>query len=115
MPINMPRRKPGITVSDEELKNKLRAAEETLRGVLIPGYDVDLVSSGVVKLLRISFDGKRLAVFLDYTGSDPSCVFCRFINVQLWARILREARYKLSELGFDDVIFYDWSTGAKLE
>jgi len=83
--------------------------------VIIPGYDVDLVSSGVVKRMRLSYDKKKLAVFLDYSGSDPSCMFCRFINLQIWNRILRDARDKLVKAGFEDVVFYDWGTGDKLD
>ncbi len=99
--------------SPEQLE-VLRRAEEALRTVIIPGYDVDLVGSGVVKRLRLTRDG-RLLVFLDYTGSDPHCNFCRFINWQLWKKILAQAEEALGKYNLPPATFIDWATGAKIE
>lgn len=98
------------------LLEKARAAERVLAAVEVPGFDVDLLSSGAVKRIRVSRDGGSVAVFIDFTGSDPSCYFCKFINWSLWRRILRDAADKLKvEAGFREVVFFDWATGAKIE
>ncbi len=89
--------------------------EESLSTVIVPGYDIDLVSSGIVKRIRVSRDGKKVAVFLDYSGSDPGCYYCKFINWSLWKRLLTDAESKLKSQGFDEVLFIDWFTGAVIE
>lgn len=92
----------------------LMKAEEALKSVVIPGYDVNLVYSGIVKKLRLTGDGKLL-VYLDYTGSDPHCNFCRFINWQLWRKILVQAEDALRRENIPSVIFVDWATNARIE
>lgn len=92
-----------------------KTAEEELSKVIVPGYDIDLVSSGIVKRLRVSRDGKKIAVFIDYTGSDPGCYYCKFINWSLWKRILSDAESRLKSRGFEETIFVDWATGAVIE
>jgi len=96
-----------------EILAAFRKAEEALRRVEIPGYDFDIVSSGVVKRLRLS--GDKLIVFLDYFGTDPSCFFCRFINQALWNTILSKAAKELEKAGIRNVEFVDYATGLKLE
>jgi hypothetical protein len=76
---------------------------------------VDLVTAGLVKRIRVSRDGRSVAIFIDYTGSDPSCFFCRFISRTLWARILEKAREQLRVEGFAEVEFYDYATGLRIE
>ncbi len=106
---------PGSAVGAAELVKLARRAEEVLSTVEVPGFDVDLVTSGAVKRIRVSRDGGAVAVFIDFTGSDPSCYFCKFINWTLWKRILRDAEARLKESGFRDVEFYDYATMAKIE
>lgn len=106
----------GAEGAAAQLLEKARAAEEVLTTVEVPGFDVDLLSSGAVKRIRVSRDGGAVAVFIDFTGSDPSCYYCKFINWSLWRRILRDAAIKLKEeAGFREVVFFDWATGAKIE
>ena len=97
------------------LKARLEAAERALSKVRVPGYDVDLVSGGVVVKMRVSLDGSKLVVYLDYYGRNPGCSFCRFISDTLWAKIIGEARSRLAEEGFREVYFLDAYTGASIE
>ena len=106
---------PGSAVGAAELVKLARRAEEVLSTVEVPGFDVDLVTSGAVKRIRVSRDGGAVAVFIDFTGSDPSCYFCKFINWTLWKRILRDAEARLREAGFREVEFYDYATMARIE
>ncbi len=99
----------------EALLRRLKEIEVILEKVKVPGFDVDVVSSGVVQKLRISADGKRLAVYVDFTGSDPSCGFCKFINHTLWSAIAREIRNALINVGFTEVLIIDSSSGAPLD
>jgi metal-sulfur cluster biosynthetic enzyme len=108
------RKRPGDTQYDPSVLELFRRAEGALRRVEVPGYDVDLVSSGIVKRLRMSRDNK-LIVFLDYYGTDPSCYFCRFINQALWNTILSKARRELEQVGITSVVFVDYATGLELE
>ncbi|ABM80886.1 iron-sulfur cluster assembly protein [Hyperthermus butylicus] len=96
-----------------ELAPIFHRAESVLRQVIVPGFDADIVSLGVVRKLRLS--GDTLVVFVDYTGTDPSCFFCRFINNQLWRTILSKAKSALHEAGFDKVVFIDYRTGLEIE
>ncbi len=89
-------------------------AEEALRRVQVPGYDVDLVASGIVRRMKLTPEGK-LIVFLDYYGTDPSCFFCRFINTALWATILEKASKELTQAGIPRHEFRDIATGLLLE
>ena len=93
----------------------LERAEEELSGVIVPGYDYDLMSSGAVKKLKLSYDMETLYVLIDYTGSDPGCNFCRFINWQVWKKILEDAEKRLLGLGVKRVVFIDWATGAVID
>jgi len=96
-----------------EVLELFRRAEEALSRVEVPGYDMDLVSAGVVKRLRLS--NGRLIVFLDYYGTDPSCFFCRFINQAMWNTILSKASKELAKAGIENVEFVDYYTGLRLE
>jgi len=106
-----PPRPPGAA----ELVRRAEEAERVLSTVEVPGFDVDLVTSGAVKRIRVSRDGRAVAVFIDLTGSDPSCYFCKFINWTLWKRILGDAEERLREAGFSVVEFYDYATRARIE
>ena len=99
---------------DPEMLRKFKLAEEALRKVEVPGYGVNIVDSGVVKLLRLT-DDERLIVFLDYFGSDPACYFCRFLNNYLWSRIINKAKEELKKVGFTKLTFMDYYTGFLLE
>ena len=96
------------------LARRAREAEEALRGVVVPGYDVDVVSSGVVVKLRVSRDGSGVMVFIDYYGRNPGCSFCRFISDTLWAKIFREMVEALRRASFERVVIVEAYTGALL-
>jgi len=89
------------------LDARVARALQALSRVQVPGYDVDIVSSGVVARVRVSLDGSKIAVFLDYTGSNPSCSFCRFLNDRLWQKILGDVREALEEAGFEEIYLLD--------
>lgn len=112
-------RRPGSGVAVERLSPQaaeaIRRAEAALSRVVIPGYDVDIVSGGLVRRIRVSHDGSRVLVALDYTGSDPGCNFCRFISRTAWRKIVEETRRALSEAGFSEVIVVDHATGLPIE
>ena len=97
---------------DEDVLKLFHRAENALRKIIIPGFDVDLITAGIVRRLRLS--GDTLVVFVDYTGSDPSCSFCRFINDRLWETILAKAREALSKEGFRRIVFIDYLTGREI-
>lgn len=100
-------------MSGNALLTKLRIVEDMLRRVVVPGFDVDVISSGVVSRLRISSDGRKLIVYLSFLSSDPGCPFCKFINHTLWTTIARNVRDALvgSSL-FDEVLVVDELTKA---
>ncbi|MCE4615005.1 MAG: iron-sulfur cluster assembly protein [Desulfurococcales archaeon] len=89
------------------LRKRIDKAMDALSRVIVPGYDVDLVSSGVVTRIRVRYDGSGILVFLDYQGSNPGCSFCRFLNDNVWRRILDDAKARLGESGFSDIVFVD--------
>ena len=89
------------------LEARLKKAVAALSKVVVPGYDVDIVSSGVVARIRIGLEGSRIAVYIDYSGSNPGCSFCRFINDNLWRKILGDAKRRLEEEGFREIYFLD--------
>jgi metal-sulfur cluster biosynthetic enzyme len=97
-----------------ELSRLAETVERVLRGVEVPGFDIDVVSSGVVRSFRLSRDGRRVAVFVDFLGSDPGCGFCRFVNHTLWSTIARRIREALRASGFDEVSVVDVRSGAEL-
>ena len=92
-----------------------RRAEEVLASIEVPGFDVDFLSTGAVRRIRVSRDGSKVAVFVDFTGSDPSCYYCKFINWSVWKSILGRAEAELKNAGFREVMFIDAATGAKIE
>lgn len=97
------------------LLEKLKEVERILKDVEVPGFDVDVITSGVVSRLRISNDGRRLAVYLDFKRSDPKCPFCMFINHTLWTTIAKKIRESLLGSGlFDEVFVVDEVTGAQI-
>jgi len=93
---------------------KAKLVEGILSKIEIPGFDVDVVSSGVVVSYRISKDGSKIAVFVDFLGSDPSCPFCKFINRTLWGIIVTNIKSKLREAGFEEVYVVDVRSGGEL-
>ncbi|BAN90481.1 hypothetical protein [Aeropyrum camini] len=93
----------------------LRRVEEVLASTEVPGFDIDLITSGVVKRIRLSRDGSKAAIFIDYTGSDPGCYYCKFINWSLWKRLLADVEAKIKSVGVKEVVFIDWATGAVVE
>ncbi len=102
-------------MSEDVLLGKLRLVEDMLRKVVVPGFDVDVVSSGVVSRLRISSDGRKLVVYLSFLSSDPGCSFCKFVNHTLWTTIARNIRDTLiSSSLFDEVLVVDEFTKAPL-
>lgn len=86
----------------------------TLRRVEVPGFDMDVVSSGLVRKVRVSRDGSRIAVYVDFLGSDPVCPFCKFVNHTLMGVVASKIRSSLRDLGFTEVLVVDASTGAEL-
>ena len=107
--------RPRANMPEDPEKLKLfKLAEEALRRVEVPGYGVNIVDSGVVKLLRLTNDG-RLIVFLDYYGTDPGCYFCRFLNGYLWSRIFKSMKEELERAGFYKVTLIDYYSGMLLE
>lgn len=112
--VEIPRQEPSRKPDPESLK-VLMKVEEELSKVIVPGYDVDLISSRVVTRLRLLNGGKKLVVFVDFTGSDPSCYFCKFLNWRVWSRILKDARERLQPLGFEEIEFRDSATLAVVD
>lgn len=96
------------------IKRRIDDAISALSKVIVPGYDVDIVSSGVVTRMRVGYDGSRIIVYLDYTGSNPGCSFCRFLNDRIWNKIIEDARGRLLEAGFKDSVFLDAVTGTPI-
>ena len=96
------------------LRKRIDSAIRALSRVTVPGYDVDLVSSGVVTRIRVRYDGSGIVVFMDYQGSNPGCSFCRFLNDNVWRRILEDAKSHLEEAGFKDTVFVDSITGNSI-
>ncbi len=104
-----------VRISEERPPNKrIEEALEALRRVEVPGYDTDVVTSGVVTRVRVSYDGRKIAVFLDYSGSNPGCSFCRFLNDNLWRKILVSAVNELRREGFEVIYLLDSATGRPI-
>ena len=97
-----------------DLLEKLRIAEKVLKEIKVRGYDVDLISSGVAQRLRISKDGKKLIVFVDFSGANPHCLFCKVLEESLWKDFISRARETLKKEGFEEVIFVDLLTGGEV-
>ncbi|ADG91182.1 hypothetical protein [Thermosphaera aggregans] len=89
------------------MDEKAGLAEKVLSSIEVPGFDVDVVSSGLVTGFRISNDGRKITVYVDFTGSQPSCLFCKFINNTLWNTIISRMRERLKEAGFEEVLIVD--------
>lgn len=98
----------------EDLRRKAREAGEALREVKVPGFDVNVIDSGAVTKVTVSRDGSAVAVFINLTGSDPSCNFCRMINWAIWSKILLAVEDKLRTIGFKEVYFFDARTGFEV-
>jgi metal-sulfur cluster biosynthetic enzyme len=102
-------------LGEDILLEKLRLVEDLLREVTVPGFDIDVISSGVVSRFRISKDGRRIIVYLNFSSSDPGCPFCKFINHTLWTTIARNIRDVLiSNSLFDEVFVVDELTKSPL-
>ncbi|MEM4485402.1 MAG: hypothetical protein QXE13_06155 [Sulfolobales archaeon] len=91
-----------------------KVVEYILRGIDVPGFDIDLISSGVVRSFRISRDYEKIIVFVDFSGSDPGCLFCKFINHTLWKSISTRIKESLARVGFKEVYVVDVQTGQEL-
>ncbi len=72
-----------IVFNKDLLMKKLVEVEQGLRQVIVPGFDVNVISSKVVVKLRVSRDGDIIGVYVDFSGSDPECYFCRTLNESL--------------------------------
>jgi len=72
-----------IVFNKDLLMKKLVEVEQGLRQVIVPGFDVNVISSRVVVKLRISRDGNIIGVYIDFSGPDPGCYFCRTLNESL--------------------------------
>jgi len=105
----------AIVSNKDLLMKKLVEAEQGLRQVIVPCSDVDVISSRVVVKLRISRDGNIIGVYVDFSGSDPGCYFCRTLNESLWRRILEDIYAKLLSLGFKEVNFIDYRSGMEID
>jgi len=92
--------------SIESLRRKAREAGEALKEVKVPGFDVNVIDSGVVTKITVSRDGDAVAVYVDVTGSDPLCNFCRMINWALWSKVILAMEDKLRALGFREIYFF---------
>jgi hypothetical protein len=89
------------------MDEKARLAEKVLSSVEVPGFGVDVASNELVTGFRISNDGRKIAVYVDFKGSQLSCLFCKFINNTLWNTIIGEMREGLKEAGFEEVLIVD--------
>ncbi|MGC9115337.1 MAG: hypothetical protein ACP5HH_04970 [Fervidicoccaceae archaeon] len=97
------------------LLNKLTRAEEALRKVVVPGYNIDVISSGIVSKLRISNDGRKLAVYLNFSSKEPACLFRRFISDTVWSTIAENIRDTLVNISlFDEFLVLDDSSESLL-
>ncbi len=104
----------GLAGASPFLRTRIEKAMEALSQVEVPGYDIDIVSSGVVTRIRVSYDGSKIIVYLDYTGSNPGRSFCRFLNDRIWNKILSAARGWLEEAGFKEAYFLDAATHSPI-
>jgi len=100
--------------SVEDLKRRAMKAGEALKEVKVPGFDVNVIDSGIVTKITVSKDGDAVAIFVDLMGSDPACNFCRMINWALWSKVLLAMEDKLLTLGFTEVYFFDARTGFEV-
>ncbi len=100
--------------SNLKVSSMFREIEETLRTIMVPGFDIDVIEAGIVRKLRLTRNG-TLVLFVDYTSSDPGCNFCRFINDQLWRTILGKIKEVLEKAGYSDVVFIDYRTKFIIE
>jgi metal-sulfur cluster biosynthetic enzyme len=94
--------------------DRAKLVEDILRGITVPGFDVDIVSCGAVTRFRISRDGKKVAAFVDFTSSDPGCPFCKFVNHTVWSYTVKEIKERLRKAGFEEIYVVDERTQAEL-
>ncbi|MEN2999129.1 MAG: hypothetical protein ABDH61_00910 [Acidilobaceae archaeon] len=87
--------------------------ERKLSRVLVPGYDMDIISSGLVTRFRISRDGKRIAVFLDFSSKNPRCGFRKVIAGALIDSVVAQIKEALKG-DFEEVLVLDDVTGARI-
>ncbi|MCS7106565.1 MAG: hypothetical protein NZ902_00400 [Acidilobaceae archaeon] len=95
------------------MEAKAAAVERKLSRILLPGYDIDIVSSGLVTRFRISRDGKKVAVFLDYSSRNPRCGFRKVIAGALIDSVVAQIKEALKE-DFEEVLVLDEFTGARI-
>lgn len=48
-------------------------------------------------------------MFVDYSGSNPGCSFCWFLNDSMWFKMLSDMVGVLGEEGFEQVEIIDWA------
>ncbi len=103
------------TLDLKKLEEKARKAGDALREVLVPGFDVNVVDAGLVSKVTVGRDGETIAVYVDFSGTDPSCSFCRMINVVLWKEIIHRIGRRLRKEGFKEIYFLDIRTKSVIE
>jgi metal-sulfur cluster biosynthetic enzyme len=94
--------------------DRAKLVEDILRGITVPGFDVDIVSCGAVTRFRISMDGEKVAVFVGFTSSDPGCPFCKFVNHTVWSYTVKEIKERLRKAGFEEIYVVDERAQAEL-
>ncbi|MEM0453976.1 MAG: hypothetical protein QXO98_04915 [Sulfolobales archaeon] len=95
-------------------EEKVKLVEEALIRVEVPGFDIDVISSGVVRSFRLSKGGDKVIVYVDFLSSDPHCLFCKFINHTLWSTISDSIKKALKEVGLKEVTIVDIRTNKEL-
>ncbi|MEM1538378.1 MAG: hypothetical protein QXK12_01910 [Candidatus Nezhaarchaeales archaeon] len=91
------------------------AVETALRRVKVPGYDIDVINSGLITRFRFSKDASRIATFVDVTGKTPTCSFCKFISSVLLHTTLKRVKEEVKKLGFNVATFIDAFTGKEID
>ncbi|MCX8196424.1 MAG: hypothetical protein N3F67_05050 [Acidilobaceae archaeon] len=92
------------------LEEKAAEVERRLSKVLLPGFDVDVITAGFVTRFRISRDGKKVAVYIDYSLSNPRCGFRRVINSAMVEKVADEIKEALKG-SFEEVYVLDDASG----
>lgn len=96
--------------------DKLALATETaLRRVKVPGYDIDVVGSGLITQFRFSKGASRIAIFVDVTGKTPTCSFCKLICSVLLHEALKRVKEEVKKLEFNKVALIDASTSKEID
>ncbi|MEM4841091.1 MAG: hypothetical protein QXJ83_06025 [Sulfolobales archaeon] len=67
-----------------------------------------------MRSFRISKDGEKIVVFVDFLSADPGCLFCKFINHTLWRSISAKIKEALTKAGFKEVFVVDMRSRQEL-